>query len=601
MKNETDYGAAIDELVKGVLEVSRGYETTIKYLSPEAAEMREEWLKASNSVEHIAFVVLASSGAIAMQKPLRTGCSIYLINMDELRNQLSGCSRDFIEKVFLPACSRVVKLKNPNLMDYSVSFVEEFGRTFLRVAKEETSDQARNLAFKEDHNGDDDSDKGENEYTKAQEEFWKDVVDLRVDPSDELGSIRKPGPLSVEKYREEKYKEMRDQVMAGMSDQNYESRGPKPQPTMMLDKTKNQQSAAQKAADKAANDLLDRSLEMKKTPEAEAQKNANASIYGTRADIAALADAIMDCRSALTSKAVLGIISVGKEIVDEIIREFFEMDDGSTSTLAVVYDIWEGINYRWKLQDGQDISSAVCDLIPAIADCVCRLTHSGKMTYKLPAVFEKGSKIGFTLFKNYRTEQKAWETQPELSADTRAIVDAIDGLRTTLSLVGQLIPKPFNSMPKFMQPGMPFPRPGNPSDPYFSGQPGPAPFFGPYGMTPPPYPFGNNPQQQETFYPRSHDRFQPNRFDKMSDNYQLIKVVVQAILDRINVCGPESFFMSKIVSSIVPGGIDVCELDDKAWKKILEGVGRFHDGVYKLDVRPATTTSGIRGVEIHIS
>lgn len=341
----------------------------------------------------------------------------------------------------------------------------------------------------------------------------------------------------------------------------------------------------------AFNDLLDRSLEMKKTPEAEAQKNANASIYGTRADIAALADAIMDCRSALTSKAVLGIISVGKEIVDEIIREFFEMDDGSTSTLAVVYDIWEGINYRWKLQDGQVISSAVYDLVPAIADCVCRLTHSGKMTYKLPAVFEKGSKIEFTLFKNYRTEQKAPETQPELSADTRAIVDAIDGLRTTLSLVGQLIPKPFNSMPKFMQPGMQFPQPGNPSDPYFSGQPGPAPFFGPYGMTPPHAPIGHRPYNQGGHSANDLSNLEPRR---------LIESIVDAIKYRVDLFGFKSFLMADIS---IPSRhiIDTSKLGPSDWVKIIANLNVHYQGMATFSYNPSRTTSGLEGVEIIVT
>ncbi len=367
---------------------------------------------------------------------------------------------------------------------------------------------------------------------------------------------------------------------------------------------------------------------MNHSNETEAMDQANTNIETDRDKVTELVGVIMANRTEFYKNPVAELgAAIGQEIVFDIIRQFYAMGNSDTSP-ALTYDIWKEIAERWAPAAGEDRTKTEKVLIPAIIECVRRLSLPiGVIVAEFPATFQKGCVIQFTLYKDYGSSHAETEPKPELSADTKAIIDAIEKqtrafkeLLSTPSMSsiqtpwGRMPMQPMPTQPPMMMPMQPMPPfPMQFTRPSFYGQgPNPQswdrsqpyhpqPFFGPYAMTPPPYPFGNNPQQQETFYPRSHDRFQPNRFDKMSDNYQLIKVVVQAILDRINVCGPESFFMSKIVSSIVPGGIDVCELDHKAWKKILEGVGRFHDGVYKLDVRPATTTSGIRGVEIHIS
>lgn len=341
---------------------------------------------------------------------------------------------------------------------------------------------------------------------------------------------------------------------------------------------------AQKAADKAANDLLDRSLEtMKNNEEHEAQKNAHVK---TRYRI----DEIRHLVSMISFSGYSGVYAisiparVGRDIVSDMIHQLYK-------TNKAVCDVWTEIIERWP-EATQEKAYVEGVLLPAIYEVMLsgQKYFPGKITSNsLPDSFEEGKQLTFEWRRDDIMGQKAPDMNFELSADTQVIVSVIDGLRRDLMM---------RSVPMQSMPPLQFPQPtyldqrSSPQqyDPYRRGQP--APFFGPYGMTTPPASFGHRPYNQGGHSANISYNLEPR---------QLIEAVVQWIVSRVNWHGFKSFFVADIIAPWFQRTIDLSKLSPSDWDKIIANLNGYYHGAATVSYNHSRTTSGLEGVEIIVT
>lgn len=210
---------------------------------------------------------------------------------------------------------------------------------------------------------------------------------------------------------------------------------------------------------------------MNHSNETEAMDQANTNIETDRDKVTELVGVIMANRTEFYKNPVAELgAAIGQEIVFDIIRQFYAMGNSDTSP-ALTYDIWKEITERWAPAAGEDRTKTEKVLIPAIIECVRRLSLPiGVIVAEFPATFQKGCVIQFTLYKDYGSSHAETEPKPELSADTKAIIDAIEKqtrafkeLLSTPSMSsiqtpwGRMPMQPMPTQPPMMMPMQPMP------------------------------------------------------------------------------------------------------------------------------------------------